>query len=54
MSALPRLIMSVRDTRRLEALIASPLFASMETASLLEREIARAISASPPTFPRTW
>jgi regulator of nucleoside diphosphate kinase len=42
MSELPRLIMSIDDARRLEALLASPRAAGSATAGLLEREIARA------------
>lgn len=38
----PRIIMSAGDARRLEALIASSDTAGLETAALLEQEIARA------------
>ncbi|WP_133479097.1 nucleoside diphosphate kinase regulator [Cognatilysobacter segetis] len=51
MSALPRLIMSIRDARRLEALIASPRAAGSATAELLEREIARADVREPADIP---
>ena len=51
MSALPRLIMSSRDTRRLEALVASPVFAAMPTGALLEQEIARADVREPADIP---
>lgn len=51
MSALPRLIMSIRDARRLEALIASPRAANSPTAALLEREIARADIREPADIP---
>jgi regulator of nucleoside diphosphate kinase len=51
MSALPRLIMSIRDARRLEALIASPRAAGSATAELLEREITRADVREPADIP---
>lgn len=51
MSTLPRLIMSIRDARRLEALIASPRAAGSATAELLEREIARADVHEPADIP---
>ncbi|AXK71068.1 nucleoside diphosphate kinase regulator [Lysobacter sp. TY2-98] len=38
----PRLIMSVRDATRLEAMLASPMFAGTDGAERLENEIARA------------
>ena len=51
MSELPRLIMSVRDARRLEALVASPRAEGSATAELLEREIARADIREPQDVP---
>lgn len=47
----PRLIMSVRDARRLEALLASPVFAGSEEAGRLEEEIARADVRQPSEIP---
>ena len=47
----PRLIMSARDARRLEALIASPSAAGNETAELLGEEIARAELREPQDLP---
>lgn len=51
MSEPPRLIMSIRDARRLEVLIASPLAAGSPTAALLEEEIARADVREPGDIP---
>ena len=51
MSELPRLIMSVRDARRLEALVASPRAEGSATAARLEREIARADLREPQDVP---
>lgn len=42
MNAKPRLIMSVRDARRLEALLAGPTGRGAATAALLEEELVRA------------
>lgn len=47
----PRLIMSIRDARRLEALLASPVFAGSEGAARLEDEIARADVREPRDVP---
>lgn len=47
----PRLIMSARDARRLEALIANPAVAGSETAELLGEEIARAELREPQDLP---
>ncbi|WP_133500514.1 nucleoside diphosphate kinase regulator [Cognatilysobacter terrigena] len=48
---MPRLIMSVRDARRLEAMLASPMFAGSSCASMLEDEIARAELREPGDVP---
>ncbi|HZX81633.1 MAG TPA: nucleoside diphosphate kinase regulator [Lysobacter sp.] len=47
----PRLTISVRDARRLEALIANPAFADNETAELLAEELARAELLEPQDMP---
>jgi regulator of nucleoside diphosphate kinase len=51
MNASPRLIMSVQDARRLEALIASPRAQGSATAQQLEDEIARADLREPADIP---
>lgn len=51
MSTAPRLIMSSRDTRRLEALVASVSARGSATAALLEDEIARADVREPQDVP---
>jgi regulator of nucleoside diphosphate kinase len=47
----PRLIISIRDARRLEALLASPAVRGSATAALLEQEIARADVRDPGEVP---
>ena len=47
----PRLIISARDLRRLEALLGRPETAATETAQLLEEEIARAEVREPGDIP---
>lgn len=47
----PGLIMSIRDVRRLEALLATPGVAGTEVADLLEAEIARADVREPAALP---
>lgn len=47
----PRLIMSIRDAQRLEALLARPELAGSATARLLEDEIARAEVRDPGDVP---
>lgn len=47
----PRLILSILDARRLEALIAGPLGRDSDTAELLEEEIARADVRQPEEIP---
>ncbi|GAB1594443.1 nucleoside diphosphate kinase regulator [Lysobacter claricitrinus] len=47
----PRIIMSTRDARRLETLLASPVFAGSESAQHLEEEIARADVRQPQDVP---
>ena len=51
MNAKPRLIMSVRDARRLEALLAGPTGRGAATAALLEDEIVRADLREPADIP---
>jgi len=51
MHAKPRLIMSVRDVRRLEALLAGPKGRGAATAELLEGEIVRADLREPADIP---
>ena len=51
MNNAPRLIMSIRDARRLEALLASPAARGSATAALLEEEIARADVREPEYLP---
>lgn len=51
MSRAPRLIMSERDARRLEALVASPAARGLPTAAQLEDEIARADIRAPGDIP---
>ena len=51
MSAAPRLIMSERDARRLEALVASAAARGLAVASQLEDEIARADVRAPGDIP---
>lgn len=51
MTSTPRLIMSIRDARRLEALLAKPSAQGSATAELLEQEIARADVRAPGEIP---